>query len=266
MPVVRAMLQLAEVGSDDIVFDLGSGDGRIPITAAREFGAHGVGIEIDPALVEVARINAQEAGVQDRVEFRLGDMYAADVRAATVVALFLHPRPNLKLRPKLLSQLEPGSRVVSYIWDMGDWTPDQERTVNGRRIYLWRVPERTRISRSAIDGIDLLFSPAQAGPLPRPQPSAPPRGLSWHHANEGALRVRCPAGKVASKRDPGGDSQEQRDAGSRRIRHRAGHIPAEHHARQHTDGGADARPQEPRLRSSVSSVIDSRGIVALGPG
>ena len=139
MPVVRAMLELAEVGPQDVVYDLGSGDGRIPIMAANEFGARGVGIEIDPALVARAQANAREAGVEDQVEFRLGDMYAADVRPATVVTLFLHPQPNLKLRPKLCSELQAGSRVVSYIWDMGNWTPEEVRRVNRRRIFLWRI-------------------------------------------------------------------------------------------------------------------------------
>ena len=140
MPVVRTMLELAAVGPQDIVYDLGSGDGRIPITAAKEFGARGVGIEIDPALVARAEANAREAGVADRVEFRLGDMYAVDVRPATVVTLFLHPEPNLKLRPRLRADLRPGARVVSYMWDMGDWRPDDERQVGRRRIFLWRQP------------------------------------------------------------------------------------------------------------------------------
>ena len=140
MPVVRAMLALADVGAQDVVYDLGSGDGRIVIAAAKEFGARGVGIEIDPALVRRAQANARDAGVSDRVEFRLGDMYAADLRAATVVTLFLHPRPNLKLRPKLRSELGAGARVVSYIWDMGDWAPDEVRSVNRRQILLWRIP------------------------------------------------------------------------------------------------------------------------------
>jgi SAM-dependent methyltransferase len=140
LPVVRAMLELAEVGPQDIVYDLGSGDGRIPITAAREFGARGVGIEIDPALVSEAQAKAREAGVADRVEFKLGDMYAADVTPATVVTLFLHPKPNLKLRPKLRSELQPGSRVVSYAWDMADWPADETRRVNAQRIFLWRIP------------------------------------------------------------------------------------------------------------------------------
>jgi SAM-dependent methyltransferase len=141
MPVVRALLELADVGPQDLVYDLGSGDGRIPIAAAREFGARGVGIEIDSALVTLARAKAREAGVEDKVEFRLGDMYAADVRPATVVTLFLHPGPNLKLREKLRSDLQAGSRVVSYVWDMGSWRPADARRVNEHRIFLWRIAE-----------------------------------------------------------------------------------------------------------------------------
>jgi SAM-dependent methyltransferase len=141
MRVVRAMLELAEVGPEDVVYDLGSGDGRIVIAAAREFGARGVGIEIDPVLVERARAAARDDGVADRVEFRQGDMYEADLRDATVVTLFLHPEPNLKLRPTLQADLAPGSRIVSYIWDMGDWAPDETRRIDPRRrIFLWRIP------------------------------------------------------------------------------------------------------------------------------
>ncbi len=140
MPVVRALLELADVGPQDLVYDLGSGDGRIPITAATEFGARGVGIEIDPALVAQAQAAAREAGVEERVEFRLGDMYAADVQPATVVTLFLHPGPNLKLREKLRSDLQAGSRIVSYVWDMGGWRPEDVRQVNEHRIFLWRIP------------------------------------------------------------------------------------------------------------------------------
>jgi SAM-dependent methyltransferase len=140
MPVVRALLELADVGPGDVVYDLGSGDGRIPIMAAKEFGARGVGIEIDRALVEEAQTNARQAGVEDKVEFRLGNMYAADVRPATVVTLFLHPGPNLKLREKLQRELPAGSRVVSYVWDMGGWKPAETRSVNQHRIFLWTIP------------------------------------------------------------------------------------------------------------------------------
>lgn len=137
--VVRQMLELAGVGAADVVFDLGSGDGRIPITAAKEFGARGVGIEIDPALVARAQARARAEGVDGRVEFRRGDMYAADLRDATVVTLFLHPRPNLNLRPKLQRELAPGARVISYMWDMGDWRADEIRRVNRHRIFRWTV-------------------------------------------------------------------------------------------------------------------------------
>jgi SAM-dependent methyltransferase len=157
MPVVRAMLELADVRPQDVVYDLGSGDGRIPITAAKERGARGVGIEIDPALVVQAQEKAREAGVEDRVEFRLGDMYAADVRSATVVTLFLHPEPNLKLRLKLRSELQPGSRVVSYVWDMGDWTPEEVRQVNRRRIFLWRIPTHAGVITISPEMLDARY-------------------------------------------------------------------------------------------------------------
>ncbi len=142
-PIVRAMLQLAKVGPNDVVYDLGSGDGRIVIMAAQEFGARGVGVDIDPELVTLARDNARKAGVESKVKFIEGNMYDTDVRPATVVTLFLHPEPNLKLRSKLLSRLKPGSRVVSYIWDMGDWKPDAEQAVGDRgyKIYLWHIPK-----------------------------------------------------------------------------------------------------------------------------
>jgi len=156
--VVRAMLQMANVGPGDVVFDLGSGDGRIPIAAAAEFGARAVGIEIDPALVARAREAARQSGVADRVEFRQADMYEADLAGATVVTLFLNPRPNLKLRPKLRASLPNGARVVSFVWDMGDWHPDAVQIVNGRRILLWRIsgqPQKVAV-------------PAFIGTQPRP--------------------------------------------------------------------------------------------------
>ena len=143
MPIVRAMLELAKVGPTDVVYDLGSGDGRIPMTAAKEYGACGVGVEIDPALIAEARANAKQAGLEDNVHFIEGNMFEADCSGATIVTLFLHPEPNRKLRPTLLAQLTPGARIVSYIWDMGDWQADAAQRLENRRwIYLWRVPER----------------------------------------------------------------------------------------------------------------------------
>jgi SAM-dependent methyltransferase len=138
--VVRAMLALAQVGPQDVVYDLGSGDGRIPIAAARDFGARAVGIDIDPKLIARARQNAGRAGVSDRVVFRNEDLFAADFSEATVVTLFLYPDLNLKLRPKLLATLRPGARVVSHMHSMGEWRPQASRRVQGRDIYLWIIP------------------------------------------------------------------------------------------------------------------------------
>jgi tRNA A58 N-methylase Trm61 len=149
LPIVRAMLALAQVSPTDVVYDLGSGDGRIPMTAAKEYGACGVGVEIDPTLIAEARANAQQAGLADQVQFIEGNMFEADCSGATVVTLFLHPAPNRQLRPKLLAQLKPGARIVSYIWDMGDWQADAvQRLENQRWLYLWRVPERHATSAS----------------------------------------------------------------------------------------------------------------------
>jgi SAM-dependent methyltransferase len=142
-PVVRRMLRLAEVGPGDVVYDLGSGDGRIPITAAREFGARGVGIDIDPELIRRSEANARAAGVTDRVVFRNEDLFEAEFGDATVVTLFLYPDVNLRLRPLLLRELAPGTRVVSYWHDMGDWTPERSVRAGRARIYLWRIPART---------------------------------------------------------------------------------------------------------------------------
>lgn len=135
------MLTLAEVGPQDVVYDLGSGDGRIPITAARRYGAFGVGIEIEPDLVRRAQQNAREAGVEHLVRFETGDLFAADIRQATVVAVFLLPGMNIELIPKFRSQLRSGARIVSHHFAMGDrWLPDETRDVDGLEIFLWRVP------------------------------------------------------------------------------------------------------------------------------
>lgn len=145
--VVRAMLRLAEVGKKDIVYDLGCGDGRIVITAAKEFGARGVGIDIDPQRIAESIENARKAGVLGKVKFRNEDLFEADIHEATVVTLYLWPWVNLKLRPKLLRELKPGTRIVSHWHDMGDWPPEKEIEVEGRKIYLWRIPEKPAAQR-----------------------------------------------------------------------------------------------------------------------
>ena len=139
--IVGTMLELAGVTSSDIVFDLGCGDGRIVISAARKYGARGVGIDINPARVEEARANARSAGVADRVRFEVNDLFDADIRNATVIALYLLPDANLRLRPRLLRELKPGTRVVSHSFNMGDWKPDKQKVVNGDHVYLWTIPE-----------------------------------------------------------------------------------------------------------------------------
>lgn len=140
--VVDAMLKLANVTKDDVVYDLGCGDGRIVIAAAEKFGAHGVGIDIDPERISEARANATKAGVNDRVRFIEGDLFETDLRPASVVTLYLLPSLNLKLRPKLMSELKPGTRVVSHAFDMGDWKPEQDKDVNGRHVYFWTIPTK----------------------------------------------------------------------------------------------------------------------------
>jgi SAM-dependent methyltransferase len=142
--VVRAMLELAEVTTGDVVYDLGSGDGRITIIAAREFGARGVGIEIDPDLVAHSRRRAARAGVADRVQFFHQDLFEADVSPATVVTLYLGQEVNLRLRPKLLRDLRPGARIVSHDFGMGDWPPLRAVRIDSRdrshNVLLWLVP------------------------------------------------------------------------------------------------------------------------------
>jgi protein-L-isoaspartate O-methyltransferase len=139
--VVDKMLEVAKVTKDDYVFDLGSGDGRIPITAAARYGARGFGVEINPALVKLARTNAEAAGVADRVEFRQQDLFKTSVREATVVGLYLFVWANVKLRPRLISELRPGSRIVAHDFPIGDeWKPDVEEDIENRTVYLWYVP------------------------------------------------------------------------------------------------------------------------------
>jgi len=147
---VQAMLKLADVKKTDVVYDLGCGDGRIVIAAARDFGARGVGIDINPVRISEAKENARKAGVESLVRFEENDLFQADIHEASVVTIFLLTDINLKLRPKLLRELKPGTRLVSNTFDMGDWRPDREAIVGqedpqnflSRTLYLWLVPPR----------------------------------------------------------------------------------------------------------------------------
>ena len=140
--IVQTMLKLADVKKSDLVYDLGCGDGRIVITAAKVYGAHGVGVDISPDRIRDARLNAKQAGVEDLVKFVEGDLFSADIKDASVVTLYLLPSINLKLRPKLWSDLKPGTRVVSHAFDMGDWKPEKRDDVDGRPVYFWTIPDK----------------------------------------------------------------------------------------------------------------------------
>jgi SAM-dependent methyltransferase len=140
--VVEEILKLADIRKSDVVYDLGCGDGRIVIAAAQQYGANGVGIDIDPQRIKDSLENARAAGVLDRVSFRNEDLFEANIADATVVTLFLWPEVNLKLRAKLLRDLKPGTRVVSYYWDMGDWVPEKEIEIDSHSIYLWTIPAK----------------------------------------------------------------------------------------------------------------------------
>lgn len=143
--VVEQMLELANVSSDDVLYDLGSGDGRIPITAAQKYGTRATGVEINPELVERSKANAEAAGVSDQVEFLQQDLFQTDLKEATVVTLYLLPEVNIQLRSKLLEELKPGTRIVSHDFDMGEWQPEEVVTIQrGTRqhtLYYWVVPE-----------------------------------------------------------------------------------------------------------------------------
>lgn len=139
---VAEMLRMAQVSSDDLVYDLGSGDGRIVISAAKDHGARGVGIDIDPVRIREANENATAAGVTERVRFVEGNLFEADLRDATAVTLYLLPEVNIKLRPKLLEELRPGTPVVSHDFSMGEWEPDERKEIGGDVLMLWIIPAR----------------------------------------------------------------------------------------------------------------------------
>lgn len=156
--VVDAMLGLADIRPDDDVVDLGSGDGRILIAAARSFGAHGLGVDIDPTQIALANDNARAAGVSGRVEFRREDLFQTPIADADVLTLYLTQEVNLRLRPRILAQMHAGARVVSHEFDMGEWRPDQRRRVGNATVYLWIVPAR-------VDGAWVLSANGRDVPL-----------------------------------------------------------------------------------------------------
>jgi precorrin-6B methylase 2 len=140
--VVEGMLEVAQVNKGDVVYDLGSGDGRIVITAAKKYGAQAIGFEIDPARIKESRESIRQQGLEKLAEIREQDILTVDLSKANVLTMYLLPSVNLKLRPKILSEMAPGSRVVSHAFDMGDWTPEKVVQIDGRNVYYWTVPQR----------------------------------------------------------------------------------------------------------------------------
>lgn len=144
MDVVEAMLDIAKVGKNDVVYDLGCGDGRIVVTAAKKFGATGIGVDLNPERIEEANAYAKEKGVKRKVKFYEGNLFDFDFSKASVLTLYLLPDVNLQLKPKILAEMKPGSRVVSHAFDMGDWKPDKQILVDGRTVYMWTVPKKEK--------------------------------------------------------------------------------------------------------------------------
>lgn len=140
--IVDAMLTLAKVGSSDVVYDLGCGDGRVVVSAAKKYRARGVGIDNNPVRIDEAWENARAADVVKDVRFEMNDLFEADIHEATVVAIYLLPDVNLRLRDRLVRELKPGTRVVSHEFAMGDWKPEKEMSVDGAHVYLWTIPQR----------------------------------------------------------------------------------------------------------------------------
>jgi precorrin-6B methylase 2 len=139
-PVVDEMLRLAKPTKDDVLYDLGCGDGRIVITAAKKYGTRGIGFDLDPQRIKESRANAEQAGVTDRVTFKQQDLFKTPIGEATVLTMYLLPSVNMKLRPRILSELRPGTRVVSHAFTMEDWRPDEQSSAGGGNVYFWLVP------------------------------------------------------------------------------------------------------------------------------
>lgn len=148
--VVDKMLEMANVKANDYVIDLGSGDGRIAITAAERYGAKAMGVDINPERIKEAQENAKKAGVEDKVEFKKQDLFETDISRATVLTMYLLSSVNMKLRPRILSELKPGTRVVSHSFDLGDWEPDRTERVDGRTVHFWVVPDCSKADAPSV--------------------------------------------------------------------------------------------------------------------
>lgn len=183
--VVQRMLELGKLTAGDFLIDLGSGDGRIPIAAARQLGTHGLGVDLDPDRTQEAKAGAQAAGVSDKLEFRTENLFDTDLKRATVITMYLFPEINLRLRPHLL-ELKPGTRIVAHAFHMDEWTPERHEVVAGRDIFVWTVPARVqglwRITLPGQPGFTLRvwqqFDRAQATAITLDEHSIPATGMT----------------------------------------------------------------------------------------
>ena len=208
-PVVAAMLDLAGVGADDYLIDLGSGDGRIAIMAAQR-GARALGVDLDPDRIAEASLAAQVAQVETRARFRREDLFATPLREASVVTMYLLPQVNLRLRPRLLTELRPGSRIVSHNFTLGDWAPDETREIGSSHIYLWIVPAVAE-GRWAVESggnleLEQHFQEIGGSLEGRPIRDAVLRGRRLHFSVDGPGGVRTYAGIIGDAEivpDPG---------------------------------------------------------------
>jgi SAM-dependent methyltransferase len=192
--VVEEMLEVAKVTKEDTVYDLGCGDGRFVITAAKRFGARGVGIDIDPARVQESHQKAIEAGVADRVRFIEDDLFTTHIGEATVITLYLLQELNLKLRPRLLHELKPGSRVVSFVYDMGDWKPDTTKILGSNTFYYWVIP-------ADVAGVWRWSVPIQKGVFPYTlQLKQNFQEVKGHVTIQGERRIRIKKAKLTGDR------------------------------------------------------------------
>ena len=203
MEVVDVMLQLADLKSGDVLYDLGSGDGRIVIAAAQRYGIQGVGVDIDPVRIKEAEENARKAGVTNLVTFRESDLFQEDISKATVVTLYLLPELNLKLLPKLLKELKPGSRLISHNYGMGRWAPEKDVRVGTSRVFLWVIPADASAIKPkpepAPPGSSALAPPASALPVSPVSASAPAGGAGGY---PGSRRRPSKSWNLGSERSP----------------------------------------------------------------
>ena len=223
--IVDEMVRLADVKASDVVYDLGCGDGRLVIAAVKKTGCRGVGIDIDPERIKESRANARAAGVEDRVRFVEQNFFASDIREATVMLIYLFPDVNIRLRGKFLSEMKPGSRLVSHAFDMGDWKPDNSASIGAQRVYYWVIPANAtgRWKWTLTGGRQVCLRAGDGAEIPADQGHPHPGGSSIDpdgcEAHRGPDHVPDRAGRERPENSPGIFRDNQRE-----LHHRHDHV------------------------------------------